>query len=266
MVEITHKTFRGWKFFAFAMLFLFSTNILSAQKQDTLNIPAIEFITDQLENIAQTTDSKLDYSDLLDDYLYRYKNPVNLNGEAISELVELHLINEIQLNNLKAYKIKYKQFYSIYELKNIPGFDVQTIQNLLPFIKATTLNSRTKIKARNVFKYGKHRLILRYGQILEPSRGFLLQKDSAMLRPGSTYLGNPQAFYARYAFNYQNKIRIGFTLDKDAGEVFLKSQLNDSIRVQVGDKVNNLTDFFSAHMYVADLGFLKKSRCWRLPP
>jgi hypothetical protein len=241
------------------ILFMLLTSNLPGQEKDTLQLSGIEFITDQLENIAQSTDRNLDYSDLLDEYLFYFNNPLNLNGEDVYKLVELHLINQIQFNNLMTYLNQYKQFYSLYELKNIPGFDSQTIINLLPFVSVTTSKERFAIKPRNVFKYGRHQLILRYNQFLEPSTGFLLPKDSAVAHPGSTYLGSPQAFYTRYAFNYQNSIRFGFTLDKDAGELFLNNLLPDSVKSLVGDKVTIFSDFFSAHIYVSDLGFLKNA-------
>ena len=53
---------------------------ISAQNPDSLQPINIEFITDQLENIAQSSDINLDYSDLIDDYLYYSKNPINING------------------------------------------------------------------------------------------------------------------------------------------------------------------------------------------
>lgn len=242
-----------------ALLSFCPTLFLLGQEKDSLQISGIEFITDQLENIAQTTDRNLDYSDLLDEYLFYYSNPLNLNGEEIYKLVELHLLNDVQLSSLKAYLSKYKQLYSIYELKNIPGFDHQTITNLIPFVTITSVKERISVKPKNLFKYGKHQLILRYNQVLEPSTGFMAPKDSAIERPGSIYLGSPQAFYTRYAFNYQNRFRFGFTLDKDAGEVVFKNQLPDSVKRLVSDKVDVFSDFFSAHVFVSDLGFLKSA-------
>jgi hypothetical protein len=241
------------------LLILLSATVVVGQEKDSLQLSGIEFITDQLENIAQTTDKNLDYSDLLDEFLFYYTNPLNLNGEDLHKLVELHLINEIQFNNLKSYLNKYKQFYSVYELKNIPGFDSQTIINLIPFVSVSASKKNIAIKPKNIFKYGKHQLILRYNQIVEPSTGFQFSADSALEHPGSAYLGSPQAFYARYAFNYQNSIRFGFTLDKDAGEVIFKNQLPDSVNQLIGNKVNVVSDFFSAHVYVSDLGILKNA-------
>lgn len=232
---------------------------LTAQESDSSKTQRVEFITDQLENIAQSTDLKLDYSDLVDDYLYYLKHPINLNSTDISALVELQLLSENQLQNLLTYKQHYKQLYSIHELKFIAGFDSETIQRLSAFVVAGPAEGRKSYSFKNVFKYGSHQVLLRYQQILEPSSGYSIPPDSAWVRPGSIYLGSPQKLYARYAFNYKNKIRFGITMEKDAGEVFLKSQMGDSVKTLVGDKVTNIFDFYSAHVYVSDIGLLKQA-------
>jgi hypothetical protein len=232
---------------------------ISAQESDTVKTQNVEFITDKLENIAQTTDLNLDYSDLVDDYLYYLKNPINLNGNDISKLTELHLLSENQLQNLIVYKEKYKQLYSIYELKYIPGFDAESIKRLAAFVEVKPFSKQHSFKAKDVFRYGKHQLIMRYQQVLEPIAGYDIPADSAWLKPGSVYLGTPQKLYARYAFNFKNKIRFGFTMEKDAGEVFLKNSLSDSVHMLVGDKVTNIFDFYSAFAYVSDIGVLKEA-------
>ena len=79
-------------------------NSVKAQTPDSIQSTNIEFITDQLENMAQSTDLNLDYSDLIDDYLYYSKNPININGPDAYVLRDIYLINDIQLNNLNLYK------------------------------------------------------------------------------------------------------------------------------------------------------------------
>lgn len=237
------------------MVFLISTSV-EAQEIDTTNVSSLEFITDQMERIAENTDLNLDYSDLLDDFMYYYQTPADLNSQAKS-LLKIHLINDMQLNNLNAYIQKNGPLNTVYELRYIPGFDNKTIQNILPFVTVVPARRKFSLKPKNIFKYGKNRLIIRYNQYLEKSEGYRIPADSAINFPGSAYLGNMQAWYLRYGFNYRNKVRIGFTFDKDAGEIFLKSKVNDSINALVGNKMDNLFDFFSGHIFVSDMGVLK---------
>ncbi|MCF6342760.1 MAG: helix-hairpin-helix domain-containing protein [Bacteroidales bacterium] len=244
---------------AFAVIFLWLPYGILAQENDSVKAQNVEFITDQLENIARASDLNLDYTDLIDDYLFYLKNPVNLNSDEVSKLADIYLLSENQLQNLQVYKNKYRQLYSIYELKYVPGFDAESIKRLLPFVTVKPQDQEKSFKVKDIFRFGKHQLMLRYQQVPEPSSGYGILTDSAWIKPGSVYLGSPQKTYARYAFNYKNKIRFGFTMEKDAGEVFLTSKLSDSVYALVGSKVSNLFDFYSAHAYVSDMGILKEA-------
>jgi len=251
-----------YRFFCYWILLqciLFIPGFLSAQEPDSTATINVEFITDQIENIAQTTDLNLDYSDLIDEYLYYSKEPININGDNNQKLVDIGLLNEVQLRNLNNYIMEYGKLYSLYELRSIPGFDVQSLKNILPFITTSGTRDKEKTNFKNAFKYGSHQFILRYQQVLEPSIGYEIPIDSAIYKAGSAYLGPPQKYYARYGFNYRNKVRFGFTLEKDAGEIVFKDQLNDSLKALIGNKVTNVFDFFSAHAYVSDMGILKKA-------
>ncbi|MAE08040.1 MAG: hypothetical protein CL661_04695 [Bacteroidetes bacterium] len=233
-------------------------NSISAQENDSLQSVNIEFITDQLENIAQASNINLDYSDLIDDYLYYAKHPININGSNVYVLRDIYLINDIQLNNLRLYIQQFGQLYSIYELTAISGFDEETVKKLQPFIVIESVSDTKKYKAKQLFKYGRHQLLLRADQILETRKGFSLPSDSASAHPGSVYLGNPQHYYLRYSFSYRNKIRFGITMDKDAGEVMFKGQLNDSVKELISNKLGNGYDFLSAFAYAEDLSVIKK--------
>lgn len=244
-------------FFISIWLFI-SPKTIVAQQPDTLQPINIEFITDQLENIAQSSDLNLDYSDLIDDYLYYSKNPININGSNISILRDIYLINDIQLNNLKLYINQFGQLYSIYELASISGFDEETVKKLQPFIKIESVTKAVKYAPKELFNYGRHQLLIRYDQILETRKGFSVPSDSSIHKPGSVYLGNPQHYYLRYSFNFKNKLRFGITMDKDAGEVLFKGQLSDSLKELIGNKIGNGYDFLSAFAYAEDLGIIKK--------
>lgn len=239
-------------------LFLTLNHWVIAQKVDTLRNINLELITDQLENIAQSSDISFDYNDLVDDYLNLIANPININSKNISTLRNLYLINDNQYNNLLKYIKTFGPLFSIYELTSISGFTDETIINLKPYITVKPNEYNKPDKPADIAKYGRHQLILRYDQILEARNGYQLPPDSAIAHPGSVYLGNPQHYYLRYSFNYKNKYRAGVTMDKDAGEVLFKGHLSDSIKKLVGNKINNGYDFLSAYAYMENLGNVKK--------
>jgi len=72
-------------------------------------------------------------------------------------------------------------------------------------------------------------------------------------------LGSPQKYYARYAFDFNKRIRFGITWEKDAGELILKNALSDSLLNLLGDKYDIINDFASVHIFVAEMGVLKKA-------
>ncbi len=244
---------------AILLLLLSSSVLLKAQQPDTTAANQTEFITDQIENIASGTDLNLDYSDLIDDYRYYQKHPININNkELIDELERLKLLNDIQVNNIKMYRQWNGDIMSQFELLYIDGFNREIVQRLLPFVTFGEIKKMQRLKFQDIFKYGRHQLILRYQQNMEKSAGYKTGTDSAVDFPGTAYLGNPLKLYTRYAFQYRKRVRIGFTLEKDAGEVWNKNSLPDTVLQMVGNKITNYADFYSAHIYVEDLGILKK--------
>ena len=230
-----------------------------AQQPDTSAINQTEFITDQLEDIASGTDLNLDYSDLIDDYMYYRKHPININDKnQIDELAKLKLLNDIQVNNIKRYREWHGDILSKYELRYVDGLNREIIQRLLPFIRFGAIQKPKPLKFKNVFSYGRHQLLLRYQQTPEKSAGYQIPPDSAINNPGTAYLGSPVKLYTRYVFQYRKRIRMGFTLERDAGEVWNKKELPDTVLKLVGNKITNYFDFYSAHIFLTDMGVVKK--------
>ncbi len=230
---------------------------VAAQSTDTLR-PRTEFITNRLENLTRTSDRQQDYSDLTGDYLYYARHPININSPERKKLLSMHLLNEMQLVSLEDYIHQYGPIYSLYELQYITGFDVQTIRRILPFIRAATPEMTKKPDWKHLFKYGNQRILLRYGQILEKENGYKIPADAAFVKPGSVFLGPPQKLYARYAFRFDDHLRMGFTAEKDAGEVLPFQHFNDSIRTILGSHKPRFPDFFSAFISFSGTGIIQK--------
>lgn len=240
-------------------LLLIDASKLQAQlASDSTRSALNDLIAEQIERIAENTDATLDYNDLIDDYLYYAEYPIDVNSPQMAELRDLHLISAYQYEQLRTYIETFGELVSAFELAGIDGFDQQTIDLLLPVIQVGQKSSAAKIKFSDVLKRGRHQLLMRTEQILEQREGYQSISDSAFIaKPGSRYLGSPQKVYARYAFNYRNKVRAGVTMEKDAGEVFFKNNLPDSIQSLLGDKLRSGFDFYSVHLFAADMGFIK---------
>ncbi|MBE0649595.1 MAG: helix-hairpin-helix domain-containing protein [Bacteroidales bacterium] len=230
---------------------------LIAQQNDTLSVRNGD-LGDEIENLARTNDEASDYSDLLDDYEYYHNHPININGPDLEKLAELRLMNEAQIFSVESYIKNNGPIMSLYELKYIPGMSEETLQRLSKYIVAGEPEKYKKTSWKKLIQKGRQDFLIRYEQILERISGYNIPPDSAYLKPGSVYLGTPQKLYFRYAFNAENRFRIGITTEKDAGEVFLRRNFSDSIN-RLLEHVPAFPDFLSAFAYVSDVGIIKKA-------
>ena len=246
------------KIFFFLYVLFIGTLPVFAQEPVIQPKKDVTDIIDKIEGIAENTDAELDYTDLIEDLKYYRENPVNLNYAKEEELKRLYFLNDLQINNLLVYIQIHGELVSIYELQLIKGFDTDLINKILPYITISKEKPKYKFSFKKMLKYGRNQFIIRYQRILEEQEGYKSINDSDLIaNPNSRYLGSPDKIYLRYGYNYFNKIRIGLTTEKDAGEVFFKKNINNAIYELVDDKINNGFDFYSAFLYLKDFGIIK---------
>lgn len=226
--------------------------------QDTIEA-AIE---QKLENLAETSqDEEADYTILLEALTIYNKRPINLNHTNTIELSEFGLLDEIQIENLLTHIEKNGKLISVYELQSIDGFDLHTIERILPYVKVLDISDQPHITLKEILRHGNHTFILRGQQILEDQKGFS-PIDSAGIcnSTNSRYIGSPQKIYSRYRFNYGSNVSLGITAEKDAGELFFRQNQNfkypcyDSL---LKGKQKNGFDFYSAHFFIKNIRFIK---------
>ena len=239
---------------------LFSCLFTKAQIAiDTIPANALnELLIEQVERLAEDGDDDADYEDLLDNYIFYSENPVNLNSDEVMRLVELRLLNLFQYNELQKYRRYYGDFLFLAELEMVEGFDEQTIDIIAPIVYIGTDRGGDKITLKKMARYGKHQIVGRYEQILESQAGYADISDSALLaKPNSWFLGCPQRYQLRYTYNYRNKIRAGFVLEKDPGEMIFTDKVSDTIKSLLGSKYRRGFDFVGFHLFARDLGIVK---------
>jgi hypothetical protein len=255
------QQFRPDIFFAkiiLPLVFLFPVNFIYAQIADTTARGLSERITLQIESIAESLEDNVDFTDLVDSYYYYSENKINVNGPDIAELQNLYLISGIQFESLQKYLKEFGPMLSLFELSMVEGFDERTVSVLIPVLTVTEVSRSQTLKPKNVLKWGRHQLLLRTEGVLEEREGYKSITDSALwAKPNSRYLGSSEKVYARYSFNYRNRVRAGVTMEKDAGEVFFANKVNDSLQRLLGDKLRSGFDFYSAHAFIKDVGPLK---------
>jgi hypothetical protein len=238
----------------------------TAIAQDTI-IPKTDDsqIQQQLENIAENSENEeADYTNLLDALNYYKEHPINLNKASREDLQELQLLSDIEINNLLRHIDKYGKLITIYELQGITGFDLQTIQKILPYVRVNDNFNSSHFTLKEMFKNGQNTILFRYGRILEQQTGFT-DIDSASLfnSQNSRYIGSPDKLYLRYRFNYGTNVSWGITAEKDQGELlFKKNQRFDYDWYNQGLNANKSQqqsgfDFYSAHLFVKNIRFVK---------
>ena len=244
----------------FIILFLSFTLFTKAQIAiDTLSTEALNnLLIEQVERLAEDSDEDADFEDLLENYIFLSENPVDLNSEEIMRLVELHLISVFQYEELQKYRRYYGDFLFLDELAMVEGFDEGTVAIIRPVVCIRQDQSKDKITLSKMARFGKHQLVGRYEQVLEQQQGYLPIDDSALwAKPNSRYLGSPQKYQLKYTYNYRNKIRAGFVLEKDAGELFFTDKVSDTIQRLLGSQYHRGLDFAGFHLSAIDLGIVK---------
>jgi hypothetical protein len=238
---LTFTTYRFWaarpavKCFFLLLCWLLPHRVLRAQVPET---PATE---QQVENLTENNEDAETEDDSYLQQMQQYiKNPVNLNHADEAALKELRVLTPLQISSLIAYRNLLGKFLNIYELQAIPGWDVETIQKIRLYI---TVNDAADFAASIAerLRGGNHSLLLRGVQVIEKSKGYLLDSSTAT----NFYPGSPQKIFIRYRYNYKNLLQYGVVAEKDAGEQFFKGTQRQGF------------DFYSAHFFVRNIGIVK---------
>ena len=170
-----------------------------------------EIIKDIVERIAPDLPEDYDLSELLEQLQYYSTHPINLNKTSAEELKRLVMLSPLQISNFFSHIAVQGKLLDLLELQQIDGFDVQTIQNLLPFVTLKVPSGYHSLNFKNLLNKGNNDLILRYAQTIEEQKGF-------RNLPGSRYLGSPEKLLLKYRYQYEQLFTVSAVFKKDAGE------------------------------------------------
>ncbi|MDH6534764.1 helix-hairpin-helix domain-containing protein [Parabacteroides sp. 52] len=224
-----------------SVFLLFHTGFLAGQGHLSSD-KWIEYI----EELMQETEDTQRIETLYNDLSYLTDHPFELNHVNREELRRLPFLTDRQIESILTYRAKYGKMVTIYELKNIEELDFQTIDLLLPFIYiGKTAVDNLPFTVNNLLKYGRNELQIRYDQCFQQKKGYRPQADSILEQyPNRKYLGEPFYHSVRYSYLFDNRLQIGFTGEKDAGEPFW-------------NKHHKGYDYYSAHFFLKDMQWLK---------
>lgn len=194
-----------------------------------------------IENFIENVDSdgELDFNTLFEDLEIYLKNPLDLNAADETSLKESKLLNDIQINALLKHKEEFGDLISIHELQSIPSFDLRSIRVLEPFVTVGGWLYDYNLPIKEMLKNAKSELYLKWRRVLEEQKGYEEDRDNG-------YQGDPNRLYLRYKFYHENRFRIGFLAEKDAGESFFSGANKEGF------------DFYSGHIHLKEYSQLIK--------
>ena len=199
-----------------------------------------DIIINQIERMTENTDDEVDFSELIDEYWTICENKININNpEELNQLIDLHLVNAITIENINAYRKNFGDFMMADELQFVEGIDDMTLNILKPMICFEKPNKNEKLRAKDLWKFGKHQTIFQIERCFNEKAGYQDVSDSILAQnPNKKYLGSPNKMLLRYSFTSMKKLEFGFAMEKDAGE-------------------KNILDFVSFHFLLNDWKFVK---------
>jgi len=198
-----------------------------------------EVVKDITSSLAENMPEESDWSQFTEQLSAYRRNPIPLNKANATRLKQLFFLSALQINNLIDHIDKNGALADVLELQGIDGFDTETISRMMPFVTVGHGLTAEKLHLGQLLTKGKNELLLRYGQTIEPQKGF---GDL----PGSRYIGSPPKLLFKYKYNYGNLIAFSLTADKDAGEGLFSRYAKTGF------------DFISGSLSLSELGRFKK--------
>ncbi|MFN3998385.1 ComEA family DNA-binding protein [Algoriphagus sp.] len=174
-----------------------------------------------MERLFPVQGEDIDYESIYEALFQLYLNPIDINRADAETLQASYLLSPLQINNLLSYRNSFGQLLSLYELQAIPEFDLQTIDNLMPFITIGSSGLRSKKFWNRVKEEEQAYLLFRHQRTWQTRRGFTPADTSRSGIISSRYLGDPNTIYLRFRIQHARDFSMGVTLEKDAGEQFI---------------------------------------------
>ena len=229
----------------YIIFFILCTYTLRAQ--DAVSTTE-QLIADIFEQYTAESEDAVDYDTFYEDLISLSENPVNLNRATRDKLDKMPFLSDDQIENILSYVYRFGPIQTIFELQLIDGLDMTDIRRMLPFVKVGEASDiQKKIYLQDLLRYGKNELFFRLDNGLETKEGymFLPEEDqhAADVNSGN-YLGNQVYNSIKYRFHYKDRVQIGFTAEKDAGE-------------QIWGTTHKGYDFYSASVQLKDFGKFK---------
>lgn len=211
--------------------FLLVSNTGMKAQSDTLD----QYLERLIEAYIENNDGgDFDYTQAFEVLEDIREKPINLNNATEAQLSELFFLSPIQRQDILQHREKFGEFLSIYELQSIKSLDMSTIRLLSFYVNLKDSGSNI-FNVKQIGRNSKQTLFLKYKNVLQKRKGYIDEGN------GTNYLGNDKHFFVRYRFDDSNNFRVGFTAEKDPGEMFFSGVNKKGF------------DFYSGHLFIQNI-------------
>lgn len=200
---------------------------------------------EMIEKAVETYEIPAANSVLTDDLTDHTLNPMDLNNASMKEIEQIPFLSADESFRLQEYILNYGEIFSLYELQAISGFDSALIRRIEPYIIIRPKSEFPALTPRNLFRYGKHDLLLRFSRTFPDAAGFIAGDSEKLARPGYFYPGDAAKYSFRYNYNWFGKVRAGIAGEKDPGEEFFAGNQSGGM------------DHYSAYVALQNTGVLQ---------
>lgn len=199
-----------------------------------------------VEQLAEEELNETTIENIYEELLQLENNPMNLNTVTREQLENFPLLSMEESDAIFRFLEKNRPVYTVFELRNVPLIDIKTVEMILPFFHTGETERRGQAQATHILKNGRHEAQFRFDKTLTPRAGYGEFSDSILERyPNRKYRGEDFYTSLRYSFRYRNKMQMGITAEKDAGEPFFKPDYPKGY------------DHYGVHLIINDVGKLK---------
>lgn len=159
-------------------------------------------VEDLLEAAGESMSDDTDIQEILDDWQNLQENPLNINKAMAEDFQRLHLLSEVEIDNLIAYRAKTGTIYSLYELVAVAGFSQDILQKIEPFLSFESTEQQSDRK--------------------RPSTNILARMNRTFNSVDQgKYEGSPERYYVRMK-HVSSRFEYGLVAEKDPGEAFFR--------------------------------------------
>jgi hypothetical protein len=206
--------------------------------------PDTDAMLDRLaDELLATAEEDLSYDELYETLTHLLANPVDINKVSREQLRAVMILSEKEINEFLAYRDSYGPLLEVAELQAIPGWTIETVNRVSPFVRV--VNEQSRVSGETLRQIGRETnayLVTRYERTIETREAHRPEADSTQ-----RYAGGPDKLYLRYRVARPNQFSVGFTAEKDPGEVLA---WDPSSRVYG-------FDFYSGHLQLQRRGIVE---------